>query len=231
MSRDNDTHAESQVSTDAETVRSWTERHTLVPVRREHVDGPRLAVVSEEEMYTDDEELDWTQFERELRERGMIVVRSGDQPEDIDIVDQEEYDVDVAAGVAAAETGRETTVEMDGEDVADTGPATEESTAQESAAGETEIDEATATDEGVRVTPREEDEGKTVVNPDGKSVGMVVDVDNGQVYVNPDPSITDRIRTVLGWSDHSDRSYLLGIDYIDHIDDDQVVLRMEHGAE
>ncbi|MBX0288407.1 hypothetical protein EGH22_18920 [Halomicroarcula sp. F28] len=87
--------------------------------------------------------------------------------------------------------------------------------------------EPTAADEAVRVTPQEEDEGKTVVNPDGEEVGMVVDVDNGQMHVNPHPSITDRIRTVLGWSDHDDEdSYLLDTDHIERVEDDQVVLRM-----
>jgi len=39
---------------------------------------------------------------------------------------------------------------------------------------------------------------ETVVNPDGEAVGIVVDVDDGQPYVNPHSSITDRTRTVLG---------------------------------
>lgn len=457
MSRDSNTHTESQVTTDADTIRSWTETHTLVPVRREHDDEPRLEVVAEDEMHADHEEMDWTAFERELRDRGMIVVRSGEHAEDIDVVDrsevisratveseaveealvegetveseiterrvvehvvveeatveseivdreivqsvivdvdlqttdveqcavtraeppeesttdltwfqpgaqmddpydveidvdeswevtrevveritiesqivetdieetetvetdamretvdiegvtetvlegelvespetaqaavehghvesqfreddvietnllrrqtideeltvskeitgqvsdaetasadaishtvvdseiveQDEYDVDLAATVAATET------EAPPERPADTGPAAEEATAAESDMPESGATEPTTTDEGVRITPREEDEGKTVVNPDGEEVGMVVDVDSDQLYVDPHPSITDRIRTVLGWSDHDDDSYLLGTDHIDHIDDDRVVLRMEHDAE
>ncbi len=450
MSRDSETHTESQVSADADTIQSWAGTQTLVPVRREGGEQSQLDVVTEDEMRSDHEEMDWTEFERELRDRGMIVVREGDSTTDIDVVDrsevisratveseaveealmegetveseiterrvvehvvveeatvqseiadreiiqsdivgvsllstdvqecavtraeppdesttdlswfqpgtnlsdpydveidvdevwevtrnvveritieseivdtdveetetvesdtmretvdiegvtetvlkgelvespetaaqavehghvesqfreddvietnllrrqtideemrvdkrilgevsdaetvsadaishtvveseiveQDEYDVDLAATVAAAETDTEPAA---GEPAAG-GAVTEEDEMVES-----EVAEPTAADEDVRVTPREEDEGKTVVNPDGEEVGMVVDVDSGQMYVNPHPSITDRIRTVLGWSDHDDEdSYLLDTDHIDHIEDDQVVLRM-----
>ncbi|MDS0284609.1 hypothetical protein [Haloarcula onubensis] len=456
MARDSDTHTESQVTADAETIQSWAETHTLVPVRREHADEQRLEVVPESETGADDEELEWAEFEEALRDRGMVVAWSGDDTEDIDvvdradvvrratteseaveealvegetveseitdrrvvehviveevtvesevadreivqsdivdvnllttavnqcsvtraesptestadltwfqpgtqledpydveidveeewelarevveritiesrvveadveetetlesdtmretvdiegvtetvlegelvespetaaaavehdrvesqyreddvietnllrrqtideemtvskeitgqvseaetvsadavshtvveseIVDQEEYDVDLAATVAATET------------TTDTEPVDEPATGEPSVA-ETEMDDAETSDaemgteEDHRVTPEEGDEGKTVVNPDGDQVGMVVDVDGGQLYVDPHPSVTDRIRTVLGWSDHDDDSYLLGTDHIDYIDDEQVVLRMEHDAE
>ncbi|WP_236039681.1 hypothetical protein [Haloarcula salinisoli] len=445
MSRDSNTHSESQVSADAETIQSWAGTQKLVPVRREGGEDPRLDVVPEDEMHTDHEEMDWTEFERELRDQGLIVVRGGDSTTDIDVVDrsevigratveseaveealmegetveseiterrvvehvvveeatvqseiagreiiqsdivdvallstdveqcsvtraeppdesttdlswfqpgtnlsdpyeveidvdelwevtrdvveritiesqvvetdveetetvesdtmrdtvdidgvtetvlkgelvespetaaqavehgrvesqfreddvietnllrrqtideemrvdkrilgevsdaetvstdaishtvvgseiveQDEYDVDLAATVAAAET--------------DTEPAAGEPAAGGSVTEDDEMAEPTAADEAVRVTPQEEDEGKTVVNPDGEEVGMVVDVDNGQMHVNPHPSITDRIRTVLGWSDHDDEdSYLLDTDHIERVEDDQVVLRM-----
>jgi len=130
---------------------------------------------------------------------------------DSQIVGADEYDVDLAATVAAAESDEAATAE----------PGTE------AAAGEMAGEPATGESEA-RVTPTEDDEGKTVVNPNGDEVGMVVDVENSQLYVDPHPSITDRIRTVLGWSDHGEDSYHLGTDHIDHIDDDQVVLRVEH---
>jgi len=457
MSRDSTTRTESQVSADPNTIRSWSERHTLVPVRREQADERRVDVVHESDVRSDHEELDWTEFERELRDQGMIVVRSGENSEDIDVVDRsevisratveseaaeetlmegetveseiterrvvehvvveeatvqseivdreivesaivdvnllmtdvqqcsvaraepldqsttdltwfqsgtqlqdpydveidvnegwelvrevieritiesrivgtdveetetvetdtlretvdlegvtetvlegelvespetaagavehghvesqfreddvietnllrrqtideemtvskeifgqvsdaetvtaetmshavveseiveaDEYDVDLAATVAAAET------DTPSEHTADTEPAAGEPAAGEPAAGEPASADGVTTDEDIRVTPMEEDEGKTVVNPDGEEVGMVVDIDSGQMYVDPHPSITDRIRTVLGWSDHGDDSYLLGTDHIDRIDNDQVVLRMEHESE
>ncbi|MDS0261312.1 hypothetical protein NDI56_18080 [Haloarcula sp. S1CR25-12] len=140
---------------------------------------------------------------------------------DSEIVEQEEYDVDLAATVAASETNETMTDEtMAGETDEPMAAETDEPTT-----------EATAGEGDVRMTPSEEDEGKTVVNPNGDEVGMVVDVEGGQMYVDPHPSITDRIRTVLGWSEHDDESYLLGTDHIDHIDDDQVVLSVEHAEE
>jgi len=456
MSRDSNTHTERQVSTDPETIRSWSETHTLVPVRRDRGDDQQFEIVRESEMHADHEEIDWSQFERTLRDEGMVVVRSADGSGDIEVMDrsevikratvsseaveealiegetveseiterrvvehvvveeatvqseivdreivqsdivdvdllrtdveqcsvtraeppdesttdltwfqpgtqledpydveidvdegwevtrevveritiesqivetdveetetvesdtmretvdiagvtetvlegelvespetaaaavehghvesryreddvietnllrrqtieeelnvskeitgdvsdaetvmssavshtvvdseiveQEEYDVDLAATVAAE-------TETPPESTADTGPAAEEPMAADAETTGAGVGESTAADEDVRVTPREEDEGKTVVNPNGEEVGMVVDVDSGQMYVDPHPSITDRIRTVLGWSEHDDDSYLLGTDHIDHIDDDQIVLRMEHDSE
>ncbi|WP_324664641.1 hypothetical protein [Haloarcula sediminis] len=449
MSQDRNEHTESQVTTDADTIRSWAGTHTMVPVHREVGDEPHLEVVPEDEIHADHREMEWTEFERELRDRGMVVVRSGESAGDVDVVDrssvisratvgseaveealiegetveseiterrvvehvvveeatveseivdretiqsdivavdllatdvtecsvsraeppeesttdltwfqpgtnlddpydveidvderwevtrdvveritiesqvvdtdveetetvesdtmretvdiegvtqtvlegelvespetaaaavehghvesqfrednaietnllrrqtideemtvskvitgevsdaetvssdaishtvvdseiveQGEYDVDLAATVAAADT----------EATADTDPAAGEP----AAGGAPTADADPAGDGDMRVTPMEEDEGKTVVNPDGEEVGMVVDVDNSQLYVDPHPSITDRIRTALGWSDHDDDSYLLGTDHIDHIDDDQVVLRMERDTE
>jgi hypothetical protein len=332
-----------------------------VPVSREKADERRVDIVHESDVRSDHEEPDWTEFERELWDRGMIVLRSGENSEDIDVVgrsevisratveseaveetlmegetveseiterrvvehvvveeatvqsetvdrevvesaivdanllmtdvqqcsvarveppDQSTTDltwfqpgtqledpcdveidvnegwelvrevikritiesrivdtdveetvgtdtlhetVDLAATVAAAET------DTPPEHTADT-----ELVAGEPAAEEPESADSVTTDEDIRVTPMEGEEGKTVVNPDGEEVGMVVAVDGGQMYVDLHPPITDRIRTVLGWSDHGDDSYLLVTDHIDHIDridDDQVVLRMEHELE
>jgi len=151
---------------------------------------------------------------------------------DSEIVEQEEYDVDLAATVAASETDEAMAGETD-ERMAGETDETMAGETDETMAGETDetMAESTAEEGGVRMTPSEEDEGKTVVNPNGDEVGMVVDVEGGQMYVDPHPSITDRIRTVLGWSEHDDESYLLGTDHIDHIDDDQVVLSVEHAEE
>ncbi|WP_262177246.1 hypothetical protein [Haloarcula laminariae] len=439
MSQDRDPNTESQVTTDADTIRSWAGTHTMVPVRRDAGDDPRLEVVSEDEMHADHQEIDWTEFEGELRDQGMVVVRSGESTDDIDVVDRstvisratvgseaveealmegetveseiterrvvehvvveeatveseivgretvqsdivavdllatdvkqcsvtraeppeesttdlswfqpgtnldDPYDVEIdvdeewsvtrevveritiesqvvdtdvegtetvesdtmretvdIAGVtetvlqgelvespetaaAAVERGhvesqfreddiietnllRRQTIDeemtvskmitgqvSDAETVSadavshtvvdseiveqseygvDLAGATDASTgATVGAGGAATADTEMPDDADIRVMPMEEDEGKNVVNPDGEEVGMVVDVDDGQMYVDPHPSITDRIRTALGWSDHDDDSYLLGTDHIDYIDDDQVVLRMEREGE
>jgi hypothetical protein len=137
-----------------------------------------------------------------------------------EIVEEDEYDVDLAATVAASETTTGTEEPMAGDTETEESMVTDTETTESATAGGDE-----------RVMPSEEDEGKTVVNPNGDEVGMVVDVEGGQMYVDPHPSVTDRIRTVLGWSDHGDDSYLLGTDHIDHIDDDEVVLSVAHKDE
>jgi len=70
----------------------------------------------------------------------------------------------------------------------------------------------------------EDDEGKQVVNTRGEKVGMVSDVRDGTAYVNPDPGITDSIRSRLGWSDADQDDYRLDRDRIDTITDDQIRL-------
>ena len=71
----------------------------------------------------------------------------------------------------------------------------------------------------------EEDEGKRVVNARGKKIGMVSDVRNGAAYVDPDPSITDTIRSRLGWGDADEDDYRLGSRRIAKITDDEIHLK------
>jgi hypothetical protein len=76
--------------------------------------------------------------------------------------------------------------------------------------------------------PTEEDEGKSVVNAAGDEIGMVVEVDAGRMFVDPHPSLTDRIRTVLGWSgEHDEDAYPVDNEHITRIEDDQVVLGVD----
>ncbi len=76
--------------------------------------------------------------------------------------------------------------------------------------------------------PSEDDEGKTVVNASGDEIGMVAAVDDGRMYVDPHPSITDRIRTALGWTDHDDEdTYPVENDHIARIEEDEVVLGVD----
>lgn len=74
------------------------------------------------------------------------------------------------------------------------------------------------------VTPSADDEGKTVVDATGDEVGMVVDVEGDQVYVDPHPSVTDRIKTALGWGGPDEDDYAIGPDRIAAITDDEVEL-------
>ena len=86
---------------------------------------------------------------------------------------------------------------------------------------------ATEETEGL-VAPTQDDEGKTVVDAEGDEFGMVVDVEGDTMYVDPDPSITDRIRTALGWEDHDDDTYPVDGRSIARIEDERVVLDIDH---
>ncbi|WP_459190729.1 hypothetical protein [Halosimplex sp. J119] len=127
-----------------------------------------------------------------------------------DIVEPDEYDRDLTAVTTSGDrtTTDTETVETD------------------------ERTTTTGTDETMRAgesMPSEDDTGKTVVNASGDEVGMVAAVDDGQMYVDPHPSITDRIRTALGWSDGGgdDDTYPVENDHIARIEEDEVVLGVD----
>lgn len=56
--------------------------------------------------------------------------------------------------------------------------------------------------------PTEEDTGKPVVTPDDTQIGIISAVDGGRVRVDPDPSLAEAVRAVLGWGD-DDETYSL----------------------
>lgn len=74
----------------------------------------------------------------------------------------------------------------------------------------------------------ESDEGKTVVDPSGETVGIVVDVDNTIAHVEPDPGLTDRLAAELGWGDSDEETYLLESGAVDTITDDEIRLERHH---
>lgn len=74
----------------------------------------------------------------------------------------------------------------------------------------------------------EGDEGKTVVDPSGETVGIVVDVDNTVAHVEPDPGLTDRLAAELGWGDSDEETYHLESGAVDTITDDEIRLERHH---
>lgn len=76
-----------------------------------------------------------------------------------------------------------------------------------------------------RTNITEEDEGKSVVNSTGEKIGMVTGVKAGTAYVDPDPGITDSIRSKLGWSDIDQDDFALQADRVDTITDDEIRLK------
>lgn len=124
------------------------------------------------------------------------------------IVDEDEYDTDLLdeAGAAGATdaTETETTGADATDDVAASDPATDRP-----------------------VTPTADDEGKTVVDTAGDEIGMVVDVEGDTLYVDPNASLTDRIRTALGWGNHDEEDFPLEAEQVARIEDDRVVLGVD----
>lgn len=80
-------------------------------------------------------------------------------------------------------------------------------------------------------TPTQAEQGKTVVDATGDEVGMVAEVEGDTVYVDPHPSLTDRIRRVLEWGGRDEDTYPLEADHISRITDDEVQLTVEEDAD
>ncbi len=70
----------------------------------------------------------------------------------------------------------------------------------------------------------DDDIGKTVVNANGESIGVITAMQHGTAHVEPDPGLTDTIRAKLGWDDTSEDTYPLQEGAIDQIGDDKVHL-------
>ena len=70
----------------------------------------------------------------------------------------------------------------------------------------------------------DKDEGKRGVNKAGKKVGMVSQVEGNRVHIDPDPGITDTIRSKLGWGDADQDDYALEENRIHTITDDEIRL-------
>jgi len=75
-----------------------------------------------------------------------------------------------------------------------------------------------------RTNLTEKDEGKKVVNADGDTVGMISGFRGGRAHVDPDPDLTDKVKSALGWQDVDDDNYILESDQVERITDDEVHL-------
>ncbi|WP_135534193.1 PRC-barrel domain containing protein [Halostella pelagica] len=73
----------------------------------------------------------------------------------------------------------------------------------------------------------DDDEGKSVVNADGETVGMVTEVRGGTAHVDPDPGVTDKIKSKLGWGDTNEDTYPLQEANVDAVTDDEIRLRRD----
>lgn len=71
----------------------------------------------------------------------------------------------------------------------------------------------------------ENDEGKRVVNANGDTIGIVSGVRNGRAYVDPDPGISEKFMSKLGWENIDEDDYPLVESKIDTITDDEIRLK------
>lgn len=78
----------------------------------------------------------------------------------------------------------------------------------------------------MRTNVTDEDEGKQVVY-DNETVGRVVEVRNGTAYVDPDPGVTDTIKSKLGWGESDEESFALDESSVAEITDDRVRLEVD----
>ncbi|MFC4359864.1 PRC-barrel domain containing protein [Halobium salinum] len=70
----------------------------------------------------------------------------------------------------------------------------------------------------------DDDEGKEVVDANGDTVGRIVSVEHGTAHVDPDPGLTDTIKSKLGWGDADEDTFPLQEAKVAEVSDDQVRL-------
>ena len=72
----------------------------------------------------------------------------------------------------------------------------------------------------------DDDRGKSVVDHQGNRIGSITDTRDGRgiVETDDDSSLTDKLKSALGWGD-SDDSHELRNDHVDSVNDDEVRLR------
>ncbi|WP_435181530.1 hypothetical protein [Halorussus sp. AFM4] len=147
-------------------------------------------------------------LEREISERSRLTA---------DVIEGELLDREVvreeAVDSGLVERDADSDVETDTE-VRETGVETD--------TGVTDGEVVTDADD-VRVLPDDSDEGKTVVDADGDEMGEVIDVSDGVAYVDPHPSLAERVMSRLGF-DEDEEYYELRSDNIDRITVDEIVV-------
>ncbi|WP_226480357.1 hypothetical protein [Natrinema amylolyticum] len=68
--------------------------------------------------------------------------------------------------------------------------------------------------------------GKTVVDVEGKELGIVAKVENDRAYVDPNPSLAEQVLASVGWEGEGEEDYVVTEDMLQRVDN-EVVLRGE----
>ena len=74
-------------------------------------------------------------------------------------------------------------------------------------------------------TLTEDDKGKSVVDEHGDKVGIITGVRGDTAYIDPDPGVTDKVKTMLGQEDVDQDDYPLDAEMIETVTDDEVRLQ------
>lgn len=69
-----------------------------------------------------------------------------------------------------------------------------------------------------------DDGGKKVVSQNGDTIGMVSGVESGRVHVDPDPGITEKVKSRLGWMEVEDDDYSIDESAIDAVRNNKIRL-------
>jgi hypothetical protein len=73
----------------------------------------------------------------------------------------------------------------------------------------------------------EADEGASVFDADREKIGVVVEVRDGEAYVEPEPSLTEELKAKLDWGSHEadEDAYALKSNWIDEVEDGEILLK------
>ncbi|RQH01903.1 PRC-barrel domain containing protein [Natrarchaeobius oligotrophus] len=67
-----------------------------------------------------------------------------------------------------------------------------------------------------------DDDGKRAVDADGEQIGIVETVEGGVPHADPDPGMTDTIKSKLRWGGSNGETYRLDEQNVESITDDEV---------
>ena len=216
-------------SSDPETIREWAVEREVVPVETAGTGaGPGIDLVpaSEGEAY---ELLGWEEFADRLADSELVVQREGD---DLEILHGEQIEQGTAGEPHQSGGVGDPSVDEDPRTV-EPDPGTDEPGTTEAGADDPVEHERRehGTSPGGSVehggsTLDEAHEGKQVVDDTGQQVGIVVAVDEAEelVYVDPNPSFTQKIMAKIGWGDAGE-GYPIGAEHVQDISDDKVILK------
>ncbi|NUB93348.1 hypothetical protein HTZ84_00185 [Haloterrigena sp. SYSU A558-1] len=73
-------------------------------------------------------------------------------------------------------------------------------------------------------TLTDDEVGKTVVDAEGKELGIVAKVENGRASVDPNPSIAEHLLASLGVEGEDEEDYVVTEDMLDSVGE-EIVLR------